>query len=331
MTRRTSSAITCRSVLQEISTVLSGVKRKVSPATKVTFARGAGCARIGPQRFRRSAAGREGRRRRHRGGRRERLAHVIGKRDATDGEGYDVASLDLTGVQEELVRAVHETGTPTVVVLINGRPLSTRWVAEHVPAVVEAWLPGERGGEAVADILFGETNPSGRLPVTVPRHVGQLPAYYNYKPSKEHWIQKGWGKRYVDMPATPLFAFGHGLSYTTFEYSGLAISPKVTGPDGSVSVSVSVRNSGAREGSEVVQLYLRDVLATVSRPVMELRGFEKIRLKPGETKTASFTITRQDLTMLDQNLKAVVEPGTFRVMVGHSSADIRLSGEFAVQ
>lgn len=253
------------------------------------------------------------------------------KRDATNGEGYDVASLDLTGVQEELVKAVHATGTPTVVVLINGRPLSTRWIAENAHALVEAWLPGERGGEAVADVLFGDYNPSGRLPVTVPRHVGQLPAYYNYKPGKDYWIRKGWGKRYADMPATPLFAFGDGLSYTTFEYANLRISPASTGPEGEVRVSADIRNSGARGGAEVVQLYLRDVLASVSRPVMELRGFEKVFLRAGEKKMVHFTITRDDLTMLDQSLNPVVEPGVFKVMVGHSSADIRLTGEFEVR
>jgi beta-glucosidase len=165
----------------------------------------------------------------------------------------------------------------------------------------------------------------------VPRHAGQLPAYYNYKPSKEYWIRKGWGKRYVDMPASPLFAFGHGLSYTAFDYSNLSISPKLAAQGGEVRVSADIRNIGAREGAEVVQLYLRDVLASVSRPVMELRGFEKISLKPGETRTVAFTLTREDLTMLDQGLNPVVEPGTFRVMVGHSSADIRLTGEFEVR
>jgi beta-glucosidase len=320
-----------KTVLQEISTVLKGVRGKVSPATKVIFARGAGVLgsdRSGFAEAQRAAKGADA------------AVVVVGengwrtaasKRDATNGEGYDVASLDLTGVQEDLVRAVYETGTPTVVVLINGRPLSTRWIAETAPALVEAWLPGERGGEAVADVLFGDYNPSGRLPVTVPRHAGQLPAYYNYKPSKEYWIRKGWGKRYVDMPASPLFAFGHGLSYTAFDYSNLSISPKLAAQGGEVRVSADIRNIGAREGAEVVQLYLRDVLASVSRPVMELRGFEKISLKPGETRTVAFTLTREDLTMLDQGLNPVVEPGTFRVMVGHSSADIRLTGEFEVR
>jgi beta-glucosidase len=216
-------------------------------------------------------------------------------------------------------------------VLINGRPLSVRWIAERVPALVEAWLPGERGGDAVAEVLFGDYNPSGRLPVTVPRSVGQLPAYYNYKPSKEYWTSTGWGRRYVDMPATPLYDFGYGLSYTQFDYANLRISPEITGPQGEVHIAVDVRNAGSRQGEEVVQLYLRDEIASVSRPVKELRGFEKIALDPGETRTVNFKLTRDDLIMLDQNLHPVVEPGVFKVMVGHSSAGIRLTGEFEVR
>ena len=249
----------------------------------------------------------------------------------TDGEGYDVASLDLTGLQEDLVRAVYDTGTPTVVVLVNGRPLSIRWIAEHVPAVVEAWICGEAGGDAVADVLFGDYNPSGRLPITIPRHVGQLPAYYNYKRSKAHWIDRGWGKAYADMSAEPLFCFGFGLSYTTFEYSNLRITPQAVGPAGSVSVSADVLNTGEREGCEVVQLYIRDVISSVSTPVKELRGFGKIQLKPGEKRTVSFTLTPAHLSLLDRHLESIVEPGVFEVMVGSSCEDIRLTGSFEVR
>ncbi len=163
------------------------------------------------------------------------LLLVLGEnseRPGTDGEGYDVASLDLTGLQEDLLKAVYSTGTPTIAVLINGRPLSVRWAAENIPAIVEAWNCGEQGGNAVADVLFGDYNPGGHLPITIPRHSGQLPVYYNYMPSKEYWINQGWGKAYADMPASPLWEFGFGLSYTTFEYSNLQITPKETGPAG---------------------------------------------------------------------------------------------------
>ncbi len=248
----------------------------------------------------------------------------------TDGEGYDVASLDLTGMQQDLVKAIYDTGTPTVVVLINGRPLSTRWIAENIPAVVEAWLPGEKGGTAVAEVLFGDYNPDGRMPITVPRHSGQLPSYYNYGPAKEYWINDGWGDAYVDMPATPLYHFGHGLSYTSFEYSNLQIGPDNPGPGTTMTISVDVQNTGDRRGGEVVQLYINDVISSMTTPVIELKGFEKIWLDPGENQTVTFTLTPDMFAMLDQSMEWVVEPGAFEVMVGHASNDIRLRGEFEV-
>jgi len=316
-----------RAILHEIVTVLAGIRQSVSNETTVTYARG--CDVLGDDKSGFPEA--------LQAARNADVAIVVvgengqGSKAPTNGEGYDVASLDLTGVQEDLVRAVFETGTPVVVVLINGRPLSTRWIAEHVPALVEAWLPGESGGLAVAGVLFGDYNPSGRLPITVPRHSGQLPVYYNYGPSKSYWIERGWGRRYADMSAAPLYEFGHGLSYTTFEYAGLRIEPKTISPNGEVRVSAEVRNTGRLAGEEVVQLYIHDVLASVTRPVKELRGFEKIALNPGESRTVRFTLTADDLSLLDQNLRRVVEPGAFRVMIGRSSSDIRLSGEFEVR
>jgi len=320
---------TSRVVPQEIITVLKGVRRKVGTQTEVVYAKGCevqGEDKSGFAEAERAAKGAE-------------LAIVVvgesysrGERGLrTDGEGYDVASLDLTGVQEELVKAVHATGTPTVVVLINGRPLSVRWIAENVPALVEAWNPGERGGDAVADVLFGDYNPSGRLAITIPRHVGQLPAYYNSRPSKEYWTRGGWGRRYVDMKPTPLYEFGYGLSYTQFEYANLRVEPREIAPDGEVRVSVDVRNTGTRAGEEVVQLYLNDELASVSRAVKELRGFEKVPLKPGESRTVEFKLTAEDLSLLDRDLKRVVEPGTFKALVGRSAGDIKLTGSFQVR
>jgi beta-glucosidase len=249
----------------------------------------------------------------------------------TDGEGYDVASLDLTGSQEELLKAVYETGTPVVLVLVNGRPLSIRWAAEKIPAIVEAWIPGEMGGVAVADILFGDCNPSGKLTITVPRHSGQLPSYYNYMPEKENWITEGWGKAYADMPATPLWEFGYGLSYTNFEYSNLQVTPLSTGAYGEINISIDVKNTGNSDGKEVVQLYIRDIIATVTVPVKELKGFSKISLKAGEKRTVSFKLKHDDLALYNKHMEKIVEPGTFEVMVGSSSKDIRANGSFEIK
>jgi len=312
-----------RTILQDVVTILEGIRAKLSPATRVLYVQG--CNVVGTA-LNQIDQAREAARAA------DVAIVVVGENerrapDGTNGEGRDVASLDLTGMQEELVRAVHATGTPTVVVLVNGRPLSIRWIAEHVPAIVEAWLPGEQGGNAVADILFGDVNPSGRLAVTIPRHSGQLPVYYNYRPSKAYWMSRS---HYVDMPTTPLYEFGHGLSYTTFEYSNLRIRPRQIRPAGEVEISVDVTNAGSREGAEVVQLYLDDVVSSVSTPVKELKGFEKLRLKPGETKTARFTLTPEHLALLDEHLQPVVEPGLFEVMVGSSSEKIRLRGTFEV-
>ena len=304
-------------VLQDIVTVLEGVRGKVSSRTKVEYVKGCEITGNSLNEIRNARAAAK---------RADIAIVVLGESIETNGEKNDIANLDLTGLQQDLVKAVYETGTPTVVVLINGRPLSTRWVAEHVPAIVEAWNCGEKGGDAVADVLFGDYNPSGRLAITIPRHSGQLPVYYNYKPSKKMRMKQG----YVDMSASPLFEFGYGLSYTTFEYSNLVITPKETGKGGNIQVKCDVENTGVREGKEVVQLYLNDVISSVTTPVKELRGFEKILLKPGEKKTVTFTLTPNHLSFLDKNLERIVEKGVFDVMVGTSSEDISLTGSFKI-
>ncbi|HEV2423668.1 MAG TPA: glycoside hydrolase family 3 C-terminal domain-containing protein [Terriglobia bacterium] len=250
----------------------------------------------------------------------------------TDGEGYDVASLDLTGVQEDLLEAVAATGTPTVLVLVNGRPLSVRWAADHLPAIVEAWEPGEQGAEAVADVLFGNFNPTGRLAITIPRSVGQLPAYYDYKPSKAYWIGHGWShdRGYVDMPGTPLYPFGYGLSYTQFQYTNLHIEPAQIYTGGNARVTVDVSNIGKRAGVDTVQLYFHERYAPVATAVKQLRGFERVALEPGERKTVTFTLGPDDLRLLDRDLRWRVVPGTFDVMIGKSSAEIPLEGTLRV-
>jgi beta-glucosidase len=240
-----------------------------------------------------------------------------------EGEFRDRAKLGLPGRQVDLIEAVAAAGKPVVVVLIGGSAIAMPWL-ERVGAVVDAWYPGEAGGDGVADVLFGDYNPAGRLPITFPVSEGQLPLSYNHKPT-------GRGDDYVDLTGMPLFPFGHGLSYTRFEYNDLTIDPGSIAADGRVRVSCTIANTGTRAGDEVVQLYLRDVLASVARPVMELRGFQRIGLAPGARRVVSFTLGPDDLRMLDERLQWVVEPGVFRVMIGSSSEDIRLRGQFVVK
>jgi beta-glucosidase len=231
-------------------------------------------------------------------------------------------------MQEDLVKAVYATGTPVIVILVNGRPLSIRWIAENIPAILEPWWSGEQGGNAVADVLFGDYNPGGRLPITIPRNVGQLPMYYNISPGNAFdRVEHG----YVDVSASPLYEFGFGLSYTTFEYKDLVITPQSLDKYGDVKISLNVTNTGSRTGTEVIQLYINDVLSSVSRPAKELKGFKKIELKPGESKAVEFLLTPEHLSFLDKDLNRIVEPGKFMVMIGSSSENIRLKGEFEVK
>ena len=241
---------------------------------------------------------------------------VVGETAEMSGEAHSRASLDLPGAQHELVRAVVETGTPTVVVLMNGRPLATAWEAEHVPAVVEAWFGGTMAGPAVVDVLTGARNPSGKLPATVPRTVGQVPLTYNPKNSGRPW-QEG----YIDVDNSPLYPFGHGLSYTTFAYSDLAVTDSVVAPGAPVEVSVTLANTGDRAGTETVQLYLRDLVASVTRPVRELKAFRQVTLAPGERRRVAFTLGPDDYGYPDAAGRRVVEPGRFLVFVGGSSAE----------
>jgi len=246
--------------------------------------------------------------------------------DCTTGETRDRADLNLPGVQEELVRAVAATGKPVIVVLVTGRPLAIPWIAEHIPAIVEAWLPGEEGGTAMADILFGDVNPGGKLTMTFPRSVGQLPIFYNHKASggKSHWHRD-----YVSSSVSPLFPFGHGLSYTHFDYSSLKIDPSRV-ETGSIQISLDVENIGERTGDEVVQLYIRDEFACVPRPLKELKGFKRLTLAPGEKRSIVFSLPEDQLAFYDQDLHLILEPGMIHVMAGSSSTDIRLRGSFEI-
>jgi beta-glucosidase len=224
----------------------------------------------------------------------------------------DVADLTLMSNQEELVQAMLQTGKPVIALLINGRPLAVPLLAERVPAIVEAWYAGQEGGTAIGEVLFGDVNPGGKLPVTFPRHSGQLPVYYNRRPTSF--------RNHLDLTREPLWAFGYGLSYTTFQLDDLRVASPAIGPGGTTEVSVRVRNSGARAGDEVVQLYIRDQVSSVTRPVKELRGFARVTLQPGDARTVTFRLGPDELSLIDRRMQRVVEPGRFDVMIGTSSA-----------
>lgn len=240
-----------------------------------------------------------------------------------EGEFRDRAYLSLPGRQEELIRRVAATGKPTVVVLIGGSAVTmSNWI-DDVPAILDAWYPGDAGGHAVAEVLFGDYNPAGRLPITFPIHEAQLPLYYNHKPT-------GRGDDYLNLSGKPLFPFGYGLSYTSFEYSELEIDDPEIKANEATTIRFKITNTGAYDGDEVVQLYIKDLLASVARPVMELKGFQRVHLKKGETKELSFEISPDLLQMLNEQMEWVVEPGDFRIMVGRSANDVRLRGRIIV-
>ena len=240
--------------------------------------------------------------------------------DMECGEGFDRATLSLLGKQQELLKALKATGKPLIVVYIEGRPLDKNWASENADALLTAYYPGQEGGNAIADVLFGEFNPAGRLPFSVPRSVGQVPVYYNKKAPQSH--------DYVEMSASPLYSFGYGLSYTTFEYSDLHLSALTPY---SFEVSCKIRNTGKYDGEEVVQLYLRDEYASVVQPLKQLKHFARLFLKCGEEQEVKFILSEEDFALVDRNLKRVVEPGTFQVMIGAASDDIRLQTKVEIK
>jgi beta-glucosidase len=236
-----------------------------------------------------------------------------------EGEFQDRAYLNLPGRQEELINKIASIGKPIVVVLIGGSAITMNSWLGNVQSVLDVWYPGEEGGDAVADVLFGDYNPAGRLPITFPIFEGQLPLVYNHKPT-------GRGDDYINLTGQPLFPFGYGMSYTSFEYTDLNIDKENINTKDSTLIRIKITNTGKITGDEVVQLYIRDELSSVTRPVTELKGFQRIFLNPLESKEISFMINPEKLSMLDKNLKKIVEPGDFRIMIGASSKDIRLHG-----
>jgi beta-glucosidase len=299
--------------VEDVITLLAGIRAKAAdrPGMQVVYAKGCEIEGGSTEGFAEAV----------RLARQSDVAVVaLGELSRMSGEGGSRSSLDLPGHQLDLIKAIHATGTPTAVVLFNGRPLTIGWVADHVPAILESWLPGTQGGHAITDVLFGSVNPGGKLPVTFPRAVGQVPLYYNHlntgRPPK---ADNRYTSKYLDIPVEPLFPFGHGLSYTRFQLSNLCLSSRTIPTDGRLTASVDVQNVGDRAGDEVVQLYIRDVVASVARPVKELAGFERMTLQPGEKKTARFELGPDRLGFYNRQLQFVVEPGEFRIIAGTSS------------
>jgi beta-glucosidase len=300
----------------QLVTVLQGVKSHVSAQTNVLYARGCGTQSLDSSGFAQAVEA---------ASKSDVVVMVVGdystrenvaegeKEKATTGENVDGATLEIPGVQRQLIKRIAATGKPIVLVLVNGKPFTLSWEAENIAAILETWYPGEEGGNATADIIFGDANPSGRLPITFPRHVGQLPLRYNYEPSGRNY-------NYYDMPFTPLYRFGHGLSYTSFSYSNLKVTTKKDDP-GFATVTVDVQNTGDRAGEEVAQLYLTDVVASVITPVIELQGFNRVALEKGEKKTVRFELNPYQLSLLNADMERVVEPGKFRIHVGGVSPE----------
>ncbi|HEY0714571.1 MAG TPA: glycoside hydrolase family 3 N-terminal domain-containing protein, partial [Polyangia bacterium] len=249
---------------------------------------------------------------------------AVGEAKGMSGEAKSRTTIDLPGTQKDLVKAVHKTGKPIVLVLANGRPLALPWEAENFSTILETWLLGSQSGNAIADVIFGDYNPTGKLPITFPRSLGQVPLYYNAKMTGRPFVPNGpspYTSRYLDSPNTPLWAFGHGLSYTRFEYANLTVQPARIPPGGTVTVTVDLKNVGTRPGTETAQLYIRDLVGSTSRPVKELRGFQRVTLKPGEAQTLKFSLGKAELALLDSKWQPVVEPGQFQVWVGPNSVE----------
>ncbi|HET8645906.1 MAG TPA: glycoside hydrolase family 3 C-terminal domain-containing protein, partial [Vicinamibacteria bacterium] len=295
---------------QDSVTILAGIRQAVAPGTRVLHARGSeveGGDAAG------IAAAVEAARQA------DAVVLVVGENADMSGEAASRSDIGLPGRQLELVQAVHGAGRPTVAVLVNGRPLTLGWMAAHVPAILEAWQPGTEAGHATADVLFGDVNPGGKLPVTFPRSVGQVPLYYAHRNTGRPPSDEKWTSKYLDLPVTPQFPFGFGLSYTTFELSGLKLDATRIAPGGSVRLDVTVTNTGSRAGDEVVQVYLSDLAASVSPPVKRLVAFQRVSLGARESRMLSFTLGPREMGLFDARMKWVVEPGAFRVTVGTSS------------
>jgi beta-glucosidase len=296
---------------EDAVTLLQAMRSKLGPQTKINHAKGCEFPCDDTSGFEEAVrAARDS----------DAVILAIGESAEMSGEAASRSSIELPGRQLDLVKAVQATGKPTIVVLMNGRPLVINWLAENTPAILETWFAGTQGGHAIADVLFGDVNPGGKLPVTFPRSVGQIPIYYDAKRTgRPPDPNNKYTSKYLDAPVTPLFPFGHGLSYTEFRLSNLQLSTERIRPDGQLTASVEIENTGQRAGDEVVQLYLRDVAASVTRPFKALKGFERVTLRPGEKRRVSFKLTPEHLGFFNREMRFIVEPGMFNITVGTSS------------
>ncbi|MCL4482883.1 MAG: glycoside hydrolase family 3 C-terminal domain-containing protein [Bacteroidetes bacterium] len=308
---------------QDAVSVWQGIKEKVSPETKLLYAEGTDVNGDSDKGFADAVAAAQSA---------DIVVMVMGESAVMSGEGNSRSKLGLPGNQLDLVKAVMKTGKPVVIVLMNGRPLTINWLNDHVPGILETWFLGIEAGPAIANVLFGDYNPSGKLPITFPRDEGQVPVYYSHlntgRPVK---IGDRYTSHYIDVPNTPLYPFGYGLSYTSFSYSPLSLSTQHLGWNDTLKVSVKLTNTGDRPGTEVAQLYIRDLVASVSRPVKELKGFQRVKLMPGESTTLTFVINRHDLAFYGKDMGYKAEPGDFDVFIGGNSDSVTPQASFALQ
>ena len=306
---------------EDVVSILDGIQNAVSTSTRVLIAKGCDSTFADTSGFAEAV---------RIGAAADAIIMVVGEHSDMSGEAASRSDIGLPGVQAELVKRIQSIGKPLVLILMNGRPLTIPWEASHVPAIVEAWFLGIQAGNAVADVLFGDVNPSGKLPVSFPRSIGQIPVHYDYKNTGRPPAELKYTSKYLDVPNSPLYPFGYGLSYTTFSYNKVALDKRTMSVGDSLIVSVQIENTGKRKGDEVAQLYIRDLVASVTRPVKQLLGFRRITLEPGEKKLVQFMIKQDDLSFYEENMKWICEPGVFKIFVGTNCEDV-LEAEFEVR
>jgi beta-glucosidase len=299
---------------EDVVTLLEGIKAKVSANTNVQFAEGSGLETVDNKKLSQAVELAK---------RSDVVILAVGEDADKTGESSSRTNIDLYPAQKALVKAIHQTGTPVVMVLMNGRPLSIEWSSENILSILNAWFLGSEAGNALADVLFGDYNPSAKLTMTVPRSTGQIPIFYNVKRVSRPMGQARYTSKYIDSPNKPLYPFGYGLSYTDFSYSRITLSTRKINFSESLTASVTVTNTGKRFGEEVVQLYIQDMVGSVVRPVKELKGFEKIALEPGQSQKVTFTISADDLAFYTRDMSFKAEAGGFRVSIGASSDNVK--------